>query len=332
MKILKSKLFSIVASVSLISGLFLLNISYSQAVGNAYFPQDTTVALTGGNLTILGGSDADQVTVSGNTITVLISATQRFTLTSSSKYSLTNDGNYSFSCDATQSRLDISISSGASQTTVNVNPAFSSCSSGSSGGTTGSSGGYSGGSTSPASSTPTLTPKPTSSPTITPSVSATPVPSPSSTPVTTSPLLGANLAKLYRKSGDSKVYVVQANGLLKLIKSLEDFNSAGYKWTNVKVLPAKSFSKLKIDVSLNAPVLATPAPVSTPVPISNHVRIKSGVKWVNIRNSNSAKGKIVGRALTGQEFEFTDFKGGWYKIKKDGKDLGWILGDYASKI
>ena len=316
MKILNRNFFSLALITSLVVNFFLFNVSSSQAVGAASYPQAITIPVTISgttyNLTVGAGSDADQVTTTATTISVLISTGQRFRLTSNDRLTLNTNSSIPFSCDTTQSSIDVTLSAGASQTTVVVTPSSTVCSGSASGGGSG------GGSATPVSSTPT--PNPTASPITTPSVSVTATPSPLSTSAPI-PLLGASLAKLYRKSGDSKVYVVQANGLLKWVKSLEDFNSAGYKWTNLKVLPAKDFSKLKIDISSNAPVLATP------VSISNHIRIKGGVKLVNIRSSNSTKGKIVGRALNGQEFEFTDFQNGWYKI-----DSGWIFGAYVKKF
>ena len=56
--------------VVLIVGLYAVGINQAKATGNASFPQATTVALDVGNLTILGGSDADTVTTSNTQVTV----------------------------------------------------------------------------------------------------------------------------------------------------------------------------------------------------------------------------------------------------------------------
>ncbi len=325
MQLIKNKFLLSLFIVALSVGVFGVGANYAQAVGAAYFPQNTNVTFSVDNFTIVAGSDADAVTTTGTSITITISYGQSFTFRSTGRKELSVNGNNytSKTCSTSESKVVITPSAGDPQRIVIITPTSGTCVDTS--GTGGGGGGGGGGTT----TTSTATPTPTTSPavSVSPASSPTTTPAPTYTPVPVS-LPGASSAKLYRKVGDSKIYVVQANGLLKWVKSLDDFNLAGYRWQNVKVIPNKEFSKLKIDVGSNAPVLAT----STPLPVFSHLKIKSGIKFVNIRSVGSLKGKIVARALSGQEFEFSDFQNGWYSIKKDGKDLGWISGGYVSKF
>lgn len=317
MQTIKNKFPLFLFLVFLMLGVFYIGTNWVKAVGDAYFPQDTTIVLDVGNFRIVGGSDADTVTASNTQVTVTISTGQSLTIESDDRKLLNNDLGYTYSCFSNKSSIIIDTTT--TTKTVVITPSSSNC------GSTGGGGGS-------VTVSPTLTPTPTvsSTPTSLSTPTSTVTSTPASTYATPAPtlLLGASLAKLYRKSGDPKIYVLQSNGLLKWVKSLDDFNTTGYLWKNVKVISKNKFSKLKIDVSPNAPVLTTPLPVS----VLSHLRIKSGFKFLNIRSTGSLKGKIVGRVLSGQEFEFTSSQNGWYRIKKDGKDLGWISGDYILKF
>lgn len=130
------------------------------AVGNAYFPQDTTINLTvdgiSTNFVILGGSDANEVTVSASTISINISSGQTITLKSSSGNKLNNNGGFSYSCSANESSLTLTVSS--TQTVV-ISPDEPGCAGGGGGG-----GGGAGavGGTGTSASTPTSVPSPVS--------------------------------------------------------------------------------------------------------------------------------------------------------------------------
>ena len=68
-------------------------------------------------------------------------------------------------------------------------------------------------------------------------LTASPSPSPSASPLpSSSPSTNAALT-LIRYEGDPKVYVVE-NGQKRWIQTAEDFNSLGYKWTDVKIAPS----------------------------------------------------------------------------------------------
>src|SRR3989344_8837607 len=128
------------------------------AVGNAYFPQNTTLTLDGSNYTIVQSSNADQVSTSGDTLTLLMSAGQEFVLRSADRRVMTNSGSYSYSCSSSQSSLTVNIPVGSSQTTVTVTPKgdCTTANTGGGSGSTVSSGGGGGGGG--ASATPTTTP------------------------------------------------------------------------------------------------------------------------------------------------------------------------------
>jgi len=132
-------------------------------VGDAYFPQDTSLTLDGSTYTIAASSNADQVSTSGDTLTLLMSAGQEFVLRSADRRVMTNSGSYSYSCSSSQSSLTVNIPVGSSQTTVTVTPKgdCTTANTGGGSGSTVSSGGGGGGGG--ASATPTTTP--TTSPT-----------------------------------------------------------------------------------------------------------------------------------------------------------------------
>jgi len=219
-----------------------------------------------------------------------------------------------------------------------------------------------GGGTSGGDTTPTPTPEVSATPT--PSVSATPTPSvsPSVSPVVTT-------AKLYRKVSDPKVYVQGADGTLTWVKTLEAFNAAGYKWSDVQAISGDEFAKLKVE-SVSAAKLyrktgdqkvyaqganGALAWVKTleafnsagynwadvqvisgsdfnKMTIGGKIKVVSNIGYLNVRASAALSGKLVTKVLSGQEFEFSAVSNGWYKIWKDGKELGWVSGKYVLEI
>lgn len=141
----------------IITGLFFFRVGDVKAVGNAYFPQDTTIQLGSVNYTIVGGSDADEVTTSGGTITILISAGQSIVFESSDKKILTNNSSLDYSCSATKSSITVAFPSTTTQKTVTITPGSADC-----GDSATSGGGGGGGGGGAVSSTPT--PAPASAP------------------------------------------------------------------------------------------------------------------------------------------------------------------------
>ncbi len=297
---------------SIILGL-VLAINANAVAKPVTFSEDTTVQLTIrsalASFTITANSTAESVTVNDdNTITVVITSGESFTLESGDMYVL-NDNNgdsYTNSCNPNQTSLTLAPSS---TVTVIITPdpttVTSRC------GNQGTSGGGSGGGVT-YNYTPTPTPTPTSTPMPSPSVTTTILPLPSTIIATPAPApVSGAAAKLYRKIGDSKIYVQNSDGSLIWIKTLQEFNAAGYKWSNVQVVSAKSFAKLQ----------------TVPVTVGGKIKVVSRIKYLNIRSLPSTAGKIVGKAASGLVYEFTSIQNGWYKINS-----GWISGIYVTKV
>jgi hypothetical protein len=155
--------------------------------------------------------------------------------------------------------------------------------------------------------TPTPTPTPTSTPTPTVSPNPTPTPSPTPTPTpTVTPTPTPGTVKLFRKVSDPKVYVQASDGTLTWVKTLEEFNSAGYKWSDVKVISGSEFAKLGAKSTLG---------------------VKKGVT-LNIRKSASTKSAIIGKMKLNDTYEKTGQSGVWFKINFKGQD-GWVHSSYT---
>ncbi len=69
-----------------------------------------------------------------------------------------------------------------------------------------------------------------------------------------------------------------------------------------------------------------------PAAVLSRIKIADTVQWVNVRDDGSLNAKIIGRALPGEEYEFSAKNGGWYNIKKNGVLWGWVFGQYVSEI
>ena len=212
-------------------------------------------------------------------------------------------------------------------------------------------------------STPTLTPTPTPTPT----VSVTPTPTPSVTPtVTPTPTPSAEPVKLYRKVADPKVYVQGADGMLTWVRTLEEFNAAGYKWTDVQEISGPEFAQLKISSSsatsamlfrkANDPKVYVQSGDGTltwvrtleefnaagynwsdvkmisgsefaQMRVGGNVKVVKEISFLRVRSGPSVADKMVGQVLPGQELKFTETKNGWYKISS-----GWVSGAYAEEF
>lgn len=252
MQLIKNKFYLLPLLVLLMGGVFLAGVNQAKAVGNAYFPQNTTVSVSAGNLTIIGSSDADTVTTNGDTVTVTISTGQSFTIESADRKLLNNDGGYIYSCTDAKSSLTITTDA---TITVIISPSSTTCGSTSVGGSATTSSG--GGSSVTIVSTPTPTPTATISPTPTPSVEVTPKPN-----VTVTPALGnlitpaargfISLAAVNLKEGDvisavgssdPDVYIVNVWGYKRLFLNPVIFHFyghlGGFKKVKTTVAPVR---------------------------------------------------------------------------------------------
>ncbi len=232
----------------LISGFLFLDTNEAKAVGDAYFPQDTTITLDVGDFTIIGGSDADTVTTSNTQITVRISAGQRFTLESSNKKILKTDGGYSYSCFSDKS--SILIVTTVTTTTI-ITPEAANCGSTILGGISGISD-VGGGAITPIS---TPTPTPTSTPTTTPVSTSTPPPigagvKPASRGFTSLVALKLKEGDVISAAGssDPDVYIVNAWGYKRLFLNPVIFKFYGH---------LGGFSKVKTTVAPTRDTLVT---------------------------------------------------------------------------
>lgn len=236
---MKNNFFSFLFPVVLMVAVFLAEINQAQAVGAAYFPQDTTVNLDVGNLTIEGGSDADSVVTSNTSITVTISTGQKFVLLSSGRKVLTNDGGYGYSCTSAQSRLSINSST---TKTVLITPSSNTCTiEGSLAG-----GGGGGGTTTTTTPAPTSTPVTTASPTVSPGLTLVPVSTSKPTPASRG-FIG--LATVNLKDGDvisaagssdPDVYIVNPHGYKRLFLNPVIFGFYGHLGGFSKIKKATS--------------------------------------------------------------------------------------------
>ncbi|GEM_PF-6139131 len=151
--------------------------------------------------------------------------------------------------------------------------------------------------------TPTPIPEPGASPTPTPD--ASPTPTPTST-VTPTPTPTSGTVKLFRKVSDPKVYVQNSDGTLTWVRTLEEFNAAGYKWSDVKVISGSEFAKLGAKSTLG---------------------VKKGV-ILNVRKSASTKSVIIGKMKLNDVYEKTGQSGVWFKINFNGQE-GWVHSAYT---
>ena len=390
---------SLLLSLVLLLTFLSFNSNYAFALGDAYFPQDTTVNLTvdgsSTNFTIVGESDANEITVNTSSVTVNISAGQTFKFKSYNGNKLTNDGGLAYSCSGGETLLTITVSSTKN---VIISPDSPGCSS--TGGGSGA-GGVGGSTASAPAAAPSSTPAPTSG--LVPAGS-TPVARgfvslvalnlkegdvmsaagsddpdvyivnswgykrlflnpvifgfyghlggfskvKKSTPVTRDILVTSGLFRNC-ETDDPKVYGIEVTeedlGMLhwvnttgaqavaddpEFFKKVFCINNNEFSWykkgtayTSVNQIPL--YNRKSVSLPLLSP---SPVPVST----SGKVKVVSSVAWLNVRDSNSTSGKVIDKVLPGQEFTFVDFKNGWYKIQKDGKDFGWVLGTYVVKL
>lgn len=119
-------------------------------------------------------------------------------------------------------------------------------------------------------------------------------------------------ATLYRAEGDAKVYVIKDN-VKQWIKTAEEFNAAGYKWS---------------DIVVTAPSLIASYSDGT----AAIVKVKVvGTASLRVRKSNTTASSVLGNVKKNAIFTALEEKSGWYKITTSNGIVGWISGAYAVK-
>lgn len=89
------------------------------------------------------------------------------------------------------------------------------------------------------------------------------------------------------------------------------------------------------------PEVGTPTPTKTatssatevPDPPKPFVRIKdTPTGFLRVRLEPSTSASEAARVNPGEKYTYFDTQNGWYQIKYDGKNTGWVLGQYAEKF
>lgn len=120
-----------------------------------------------------------------------------------------------------------------------------------------------------------------------------------------------------------------------LPRNLKIKTTAGYKLNAI----------VKLALSGETPPEASPSPTpqSTPTkaasstdPTTPFVTIKDTPdvrknNGLNVRMEPSKNATVAAQVQPGEKFSIEDEKTGWYQIKYDAKNLGWISGQYATK-
>jgi len=276
-------IFTIIGILTLVAGLAIVYAPVSYAAYNdAIFSADTVfnISAIGKNLTVKSGSQVVSFAVSATGITFTLAASSTVTVQSPDNLDLgSNLG--STSCDTPSagiSQVSVTASSG---TTMTVTPTGAACA-----------------------STPVV---------VNPNVSyGTPSIFPLQTTSPTPPPAVSSSVTLYRVPGDPRVYVIK-DGKKHWIKTAEEFNAAGYKWSDISEVAAETL-------------------VSYPEAQAAIVTVKINTPSLRIRTGNSATAKIIGYAKEGEIYTIIDENSGRYKIKTKAGIIGWILGTYATPL
>ncbi len=120
--------------------------------------------------------------------------------------------------------------------------------------------------------------------------------------------------------------------------------SSGFLPRNIKIKTTAGYklnAVVKLALSGETPPEASPSPTpqSTPTkatsstdPITPFVTIKdTPTGFLRVRLEPSTSASEAARINPGEKYHIEDEKTGWYQIKYDAKNLGWISGQYATK-
>lgn len=130
----KLKLVSILAALLVVG---CVTAAPALAVDEITYNADTTYTFTGGDVTVLSGSQATQVANSATAFTITITNPDVFTVRSANRYTFTiatATGTYLTSCGTTFSEVAIQPASGVTETGLTITPTTTVCSSVSGGG------------------------------------------------------------------------------------------------------------------------------------------------------------------------------------------------------
>ncbi|HEY4507144.1 MAG TPA: SH3 domain-containing protein [Candidatus Paceibacterota bacterium] len=117
--------------------------------------------------------------------------------------------------------------------------------------------------------------------------------------------------QLYRKVNDPKVYVVGSDGTLRWIRTLAEFNAAGYNWADVKIISGEEFAKMRVGGTL---------------------KVLSNISFLRVRQAATTSSSILGQLSPDQQIDFWEISNGWYKVKLSNGTTGWVSGDYVTEI
>lgn len=138
-------------------------------------------------------------------------------------------------------------------------------------------------------------------------------------------------------AGDHTLAIISSGFLPRNIKIK---TTAGYK-LNAVVKLALSGESIEVATPSSTPKEATPAGKTTPTPtkatsatdpVKPFVTIKdTPTGFLRVRMEPTTAATEAGKVNPGEKYHLEDEKSGWYEIKYDGKNTGWISGQYATK-
>lgn len=108
--------------------------------------------------------------------------------------------------------------------------------------------------------------------------------------------------------------------------------TAGYKLNAVVKLALSGEPVAEASPSPTPQPTPTKAAGGTPDPARPFVTIKdTPTGFLRVRMEPSTSASEAARVNPGEKYHVEDEKSGWYEIKYDGKNTGWISGQYAEK-
>ncbi|MEX2007286.1 MAG: PEGA domain-containing protein, partial [Candidatus Levyibacteriota bacterium] len=112
------------------------------------------------------------------------------------------------------------------------------------------------------------------------------------------------------------------------------FKKEGYSEKVIRVRAAKGYKLSSIVYLGISDEIASPSAVASPAAALSVARVlilATPTGFLNVRSTASLSGAILERVNPGDSFELVSETTGWYEIKLDSGDTGWISSQYASK-